>query len=49
MPGDGEPIFVAEAETIAAAALAERKKNIRILKKALQCYNILLKYHRIHF
>ena len=35
MPGDGEPIFVAEAETIAAAALAERKKNIGILKKAL--------------
>ena len=30
MPGDGEPIFVAEAETIAAAALAKRKKNTYI-------------------
>ena len=27
MPGDGEPIFVAEAETIAAAALAKNKKE----------------------
>ena len=35
MPGDGEPIFVAEAETIAAAALAKRKKNIFFRKKTL--------------
>ena len=33
MPGDGEPIFGAEAETIAAAALAENIKNAFLEKK----------------
>ena len=37
MPGDGEPIFGAEAETIAAAALAEREKNIVFEKKRYNC------------
>ena len=32
MPGDGEPIFGAEAETIAAAALAENMKKIIVEK-----------------
>ena len=37
MPGDGEPIFGAEAETIAAAALAKIKENISFIKK---CYSV---------
>lgn len=35
MPGDGEPIFGAEAETIAAAALAKIKKNIFLEKNGI--------------
>ena len=42
MPGDGEPIFVAEAETIAAAALAKRKKDIFRKRLFNWCYIILL-------
>ena len=37
MPGDGEPIFGAEAETIAAAALAKIKKNTFFKTK---CYSV---------
>ena len=41
MPGDGEPIFGAEAETIAAAALAKIKKNIFFITK---CYSVKINF-----